>query len=129
MQDHVSEATLMSLENQAYALLSDRSVAMATPIVTKKFATNDNRLIYVTQCSIAESAVPKLRIQTFERIAGGVMETSYALYSDRRFERTDNPMIFTERKVKPELAPPVAISEAEAQQLLALIAHLATLEG
>ena len=129
MQDHVSEATLMSLENRAYALLSDRSVAMATPIVTKKFATNDNRLIYVTQCTVAESAVPNLRIQTFERVTGGVMERSYALYADRRFERTDNPMIFTERNVKSELAPPVAITENEAVQLLALVEHLATLEG
>jgi hypothetical protein len=100
---------------------------MSTPILTKKFATHDNRLIYVTQCGVAESAVPKLRVQIFERITGGVEETSYALYTDGRFERTDNPMLFTERQVKPDLAPPVTVDETETQSLIKLVAHLATL--
>jgi len=129
MTEYISEATLMNLQNLASSLLDDRSVAMATPILTRKFATHDNRLIYLTQCSIAESAVPNLRIQIFARVPGGVEENSYALYADGRFERTDNPMIFDQRHVKPELAPPSPVSENEAQGLIQLIQHLATIEG
>ena len=126
MQHEVSETTLMSLENLASMVLDDRSLAVATPITTKKYLTGDNRLVYLTRCTVAESAVPKLRIQIFERIHGGVRETSYALY--RRFEQTINLMIFSDRPGQEEMPTPTPVDESTAASLIEFIDRLTETE-
>ena len=124
MHHDISEATLMSLENLASSILDDRSMTMATPITTKKYLTGDNRLVYLTRCTVAESAVPNLRIQIFERIHGGVRETSYALFTDRRFEQTVNPMIFSDRPGPGEMPKPTPVDESTAESLIEFIGRL-----
>jgi hypothetical protein len=125
MQSTVTEATLSRLENTASALLSNDSVIMNTPIITKKYQTQDNRLVYLTECNIAEIAVPRLRVQILERVDGGVNETSYALYADQRFECTKNPMIFGDTSGPAETSTPTAVDEDTAEWLIQLIQSLA----
>jgi hypothetical protein len=124
MQYDVNEATLIQLENATNAILDDRSEAMATPITTKKYLTRDNRLVYLTKCTVAESAVPNLRIQIFERIHDGVRETSYALFADRRFEQTINLMLFSERPGPGEMPKPTPVDESTALSLIDFVGRL-----
>jgi hypothetical protein len=126
MPQPVTEATISTLENTVYALLADKRAGTSSPIVTSKYLTKDNRLVYITQCTVAESAVPAMRIQIFERVEGGVVEMSYALFADHRFECTRNPMIFGDKAAVAENAAPTVVEEPTAQWLLELVHSLPT---
>jgi hypothetical protein len=92
--------------------------------VTKKYLTNDNELVYLTRCDVAETAVPRVKVQVFKRVTGGVSELGYQLYSDHRFIKYTNDMIFGS---KPGVAADSGsndISEDEAQALLELVNSL-----
>lgn len=125
MNQPAVDATIMTIENNVRALLADKLQSPSTAIATKKYLTANNQLVYLTVCTVAESAIPSLRIQVYERVEGGVHERSYALFSDRRFEVTENPMIFGEPDPVDEIPKPV--DEGEAQALVALVGSLGEL--
>lgn len=119
-----SEATKNALENSVNWFLGDKLQDPATPIATKKYLTPDNLLVYLTHCNVAELSVPRIKVQVFERVKGGVKETGYQLYSDHRFERYRDHMIFgTQPGTGNEAAEEV--SEAEASGLVQLVNSLA----
>lgn len=122
MNEPATEATKTQLENNITALMADRFASLATAIATKKYLTPDNQLVHLTQCNVAETAVPRLRIQVFTRVEGGVHELSYAMFSDHRFEFSQNSMIFGQ--TPPADQAPQPVSEETAQGLLQLIGTL-----
>lgn len=126
MNEAATEATKTSIENSVSWYLSEKLQGVAMPIVTVKYLTNDNVLISLTLCSVAETNVPRIKVQVFTRVEGGVTETGYQLYSDHRFEKYITNMIFGSAPNQPGDSPATAVTEAEAQQLVALLGSLAT---
>lgn len=123
MKQPAADATKTALENAIYGLIDDVSAVPTTPITTKKYLTGDNRLVYLTLCSVTESSMPRVRVQVLSRVEGGVHETNFALFTDRRFEVSQNPMIFGSSATQ-TVEPAATVDEATAQQLLSLIGHL-----
>jgi len=124
MNELATEPTKTALENAVYVLLADRMATSTMPITTKKYLTNDNHLVYLTQCNVAESAIPRVRVQVLKRVDGGVHETSYALYADQRLELSENPMIFGETSQPRSDDTPKSVDEATAQALVDMIGQL-----
>lgn len=89
-----TEASKTTLENSVSWFLADKLQDASIPIVTKKYLTNDNVLVYLTKCNVAESSVPRVKVQVFERVDGGVRETGYQLYNDHSLKKYVNEMIF-----------------------------------
>jgi hypothetical protein len=93
--------------------------------VTKKYLTNDNELVYLTRCNVAEVSVPRVKVQVFERVHGGVRELGYQLYSDHRFVKYANEMIFGTQPGTAAGNQNEEVSEKEAAELLELVNSLA----
>jgi hypothetical protein len=120
-----TEATKNSIENSVNWFLSDKLQDPAVTIATKKFATNDNLLIYLTHCNVAETSVPRIKVQVFERIDRGVRETGYQIFADHRFVKFVNNMMFgTKPGVQPPNPEQAEVTEEDAAQLLNLVNSL-----
>jgi len=119
-----SDSTKTDLENAVYALLADRMAGSSMPITTKKYLTNDNNLVYLTQCNVAETAIPRVRVQVLKRVDGGVHETNYSLYVDQRLESTENPMIFGEAGQTRSDEAPKSVDDTTAKALIEMIGKL-----
>jgi hypothetical protein len=104
--------------------LADKLQDPATTIATKKYLTNKNELIYLTRCNVAEVAVPRIKVQVFERVERGVRETGYQLFGDHRFLKYNNDMIFGSTAATAAGEETEEVSELEAGQLLALVNSL-----
>jgi hypothetical protein len=116
-----SEATKTALENSVTWFLSDKLGDAAVPIVTKKFLTNANELVYLTLCNVAETSVPRIKVQHFERVNRGVREVGYQLFGDHRFTKYTNDMIFGANGGSADGSQTVDVSEAEAAQVVAMV--------
>jgi hypothetical protein len=94
--------------------------------VTKKYLTNENELVYLTRCNVAESSVPRVKVQVFERVSGGVREVGYQLYSDHRLVKYTNEMIFGTQAGTATGNQNEAVSEKEAAAVLELVNSLSS---
>jgi hypothetical protein len=118
-----TDQTKLAIENAVTWYLHEKLGGAGVSIATQKYLTNDNRLIYLTKCTVVEPAVPTIKIQVLERVDGGVHETGYQIYEDLRFEKYQTAMIFgTASGTADTSGQPV--SETEAQELIALLAAL-----
>ncbi len=120
-QSLATEATKTTIENSVSWFLADKVQDAHTPIVTKKFLTNDNVLVYLTQCTVAETNVPRYKVQIFNRVDGGVREIGYQLFGDRRLTQYVNEMIFGTQAGTAAGDETHNVTETEAKQVLALI--------
>ena len=120
-----TDATKTALENAVTWFLNEKLSSAGVTIATQKYLTHDNRLIYLTKCTVADAAVPRIKVQVLERVDGGVHEAGYQLYGDHRFEKYQTAMIFGTSSASPDTTGE-PVSEAEAQELLALIGALPT---
>ena len=121
-----TEATKATLENNVSWFLADKLTASSMPIVTNKYITNDNILIYITRCNVADASAPRIKVQILKRVAGGVHEASYQLFNDRRLTRTDNHMIFGAADATSSTdGSSVDVTEVEAQELIVTVNALA----
>jgi len=118
------EQTKTSLENSVSWFLQDKLQDASIPIATKKYLTNENQLIYITKCNVADSTVPRVKVQVFERVHGGVHESGYQLFSDHRFLRYDNDMIFGNNPGTAAGDKTTEVSEKEAGEVLAMVNSL-----
>lgn len=116
-----SEATKTTLENSVSWFLADKLQNASTPIATKKYLTNENVLVYLTRCNVAETSVPRVKVQVLHRVQGGVHEVGYQLFGDHRLEKYENDMIFGTAPGSASGDTSVAVTEREAQDLLALV--------
>jgi hypothetical protein len=116
-----TEPTKTAIENSVTYYLSDKITDASTPIAAKKFMTSDNQLIYLTICNVAESTVPRFKVQLLKRVEGGVHETGYQLFADHRFLKYDNDMIFGSAPSGSAGDKMEAVSEVEAEQVLTLV--------
>ena len=119
-----SEATKNSVEDTVNWFLADKLQDPVITIATKKYLTPDNVLVHLTHCNVAEISVPRIKVQVFNRVAGGVREESYQIFSDHRMTKSVNEMIFGKRA---EAAVDIAsqeVSEPEAGKLLELLNSL-----
>jgi hypothetical protein len=112
-----------TIENHVMACLSER-MGPGAAIVTNKYLTPTNEFVYLTHTSVSDNSLPTIKIQVFRRVEGGVRETGYSLYSDERFDRYDNAMIFGQAKAAGESLQAAPVSEAEAQDVLTLVQSL-----
>ena len=120
-----SEATKTALEDNAHWLLADKLNAASMPVVTNKYLTNNNLLVYVTLCSLPDASAPRVKVQVLQRVNGGVHETGYHLYSDHRFDKYENDMIFGQQPpTGADGSTSTTVSEQEAQLLLQLVGSL-----
>ncbi len=101
--------------------LADKLQDPVITIATKKFLTNANKLIYLTHCNVAETSVPRIKVQVFERVGGGVRETGYQIFSDHRMTKNVNEMIFG---TKPGTASGNLSEEVTEQDAAELIAEI-----
>lgn len=116
-----TEATKTALENSVSWFLSDKLADASTAIATKKYLTADNQLVYLTRMNAADSNVPRIKVQRYIRVDGGVRETGYQLYADHRLIKYVNDMIFG---AKPGTAPAAdqgEVGETEAAEILGLV--------
>jgi len=120
-----TEPTKTALENSVGWFLADKLQDASTPIATKKYLTNDNVLIYLTHTSVADSNVPRIKVQVFHRVDRGVREEAYQLFSDHRLVKYVNEMVFG---IQPGGTPAGTdmepVSEEEAAKLLELVNSL-----
>ena len=119
-----TEVSKNTIENTVNWFLADKLQDPATTIATKKFMTNDNLLIYLTHCNVAETAVPRIKVQVLRRVSGGVRETGYQIFSDHRFMKLVNEMIFGNKPGAVEVNQSEEVSEKEALELITLINSL-----
>jgi len=123
METPASEEVKTALENSVSWYLADKLHDATVSIAVKKYLTSNNLLVYITRCNVAETSVPRIKVQILQRVDGGIHESSYQLYSDHRLEKTQNDMIFgTEKSSDGSNNEPV--NDAEAQQLLELVNSL-----
>ncbi len=116
-----TEVTKTTLENSVTWFLADKLHDAATPIATKKYLTTENLLVYLTRCNVAESSVPRIKVQVFERVDGGVRETGYQLFSDHRLMKYVNEMIFGNAPGTATGNTNEAVEEQEAASLVELV--------
>jgi hypothetical protein len=121
-----SEATKTTLENSVSWFLADKLEDASTAIATKKYLTADNHLVYLTRCNVAESSVPKVKVQVFNRVSGGVKETGYQLFGDHRLTKYVNDMIFGSSPGAATGDKNAEVSEIEALEVLQLVNGLGT---
>lgn len=120
-QSPATEPTKTALENSVGWFLADKLQDASTPIATKKFLTSDNQLIYLTRCNVAETSVPRVKVQVFMRVDGGVHETGYQLFGDHRLAKYVNEMIFGTTPGTASGNQQEEVSENEAAKLLELV--------
>jgi len=118
-----TDETKTALENSVAWYLSEKLAAASAPIVSQKFLTNDNRLIYLTKCSIEESGVPRVKVQVLERVDGGVHERGFQLFGDHRLEKYESSMIFGTAPTAPDTTG-TPVLESEAKELINLLGTL-----
>ncbi len=123
-QSPATEATKNTIENTVNWFLSDKLEDPSTTIATKKFLTNQNLLVHITHCNVAEVTVPRIKVQVFERVDGGVKETGYQIFADHRMTKFVNAMIFGKRPGSPADKAEEAVTEDEATGLVTLINSL-----
>jgi hypothetical protein len=116
-----TEPTKTNLENSVSHFMADKFTDASTPIATKKFLTGDNKLIYLTVCNVAETTVPRFKVQVLQRVPGGVHETGYQLFTDHRFVKYVNDMLFGTAPGGAAGDKTEPVTELEAGQLLALV--------
>jgi hypothetical protein len=116
-----TEATKTSVENSVNWFLADKVQDASTPIAAKKYLTSTNQLVYLTKTSVSEPSVPKIKVQVLIRVAGGVLETGYQLFSDHRLTKYQNEMIFGTKPGAAVSDKPSDVTEDEAQELLKLV--------
>jgi len=116
-----TEQTKTALENSVTWFLSDKIQDARTPIATKKYLTNDNLLVYITHCNVADTSVPRVRVQVFKRVNRGVREEGYQLFGDHRFVKYVNEMIFGAAPGTADGNKNEPVSEKEAGELLTLV--------
>src|SRR5476651_1023152 len=119
-----TEVSKNTIENTVNWFLADKLQDPATTIATKKFMTNDNLLVYLTHCNVAETSVPRIKVQVLRRVSGGVRETGYQIFSDHRFIKLVNEMIFGNKPGAVEVNKSEEVSEKEALELMTLINSL-----
>jgi hypothetical protein len=119
-----TEPVKTALENSVTWFLSDKLQDAHTPIATKKFLTNDNLLIYITHCSVADASVPRVKVQVFRRVTRGVREEGYQLWADHRFNKYVNEMIFGASQGTPAGTEQTPVDGKEAAEVLALVNNL-----
>lgn len=120
-----TEVTKNAIENSVNWFLADKLQDPVITIATKKYSTNNNLLIYLTHCNVAETSVPRIKVQVFQRVDGGVREAGYQIFSDHRMSKFVNEMIFG--KNKPGATVPLQneeVTEKEAVELLTLVNSL-----
>jgi hypothetical protein len=116
-----TEQSKTALENSVTWFLSDKLQDASTPIATKKYLTNDNLLVYITHCNVADTSVPRVKVQVFKRVNRGVREEGYQLFSDHRFVKYVNEMIFGAAPGTADGNKSEPVSEKEAGEVLALV--------
>jgi hypothetical protein len=119
-----TEPTKTTLENSVSWFLADKLQDAATAIATKKYLTNKNELVYITRCNVAETSVPKVKVQVLVRVDGGVHETGYQLFGDHRLTKYENAMIFGTEPGPAKSGEAQEVSEAEAQEVVQLVNSL-----
>jgi hypothetical protein len=119
-----TEPTKTTLENSVSWFLADKLRDAATPIATKKYLTSQNELVYLTSCNVAETSVPRIKVQVFARVDGGVHETGYQLFSDHRLTKYVNEMIFGTAPGTATGNQQEEVSEKEATALVQLVNSL-----
>jgi hypothetical protein len=123
--DLATDASKTALENSVAWFLADKLQDASTPIATKKFLTNENRLVYLTKCTVASAGVPRIKVQVFDRVAGGVHESGYQLFADHRLVKYDNAMIFGNKPGEQAGGRENQdVTDAEAVQVIALVNSL-----
>ena len=123
-QSPATEPTKTALENSVSWFLQDKLQDASIPIATKKYLTNENKLIYLTRCNVADSSVPRVKVQVFERVQGGVHESGYQLFGDHRFMKYVNEMIFGNQPGTAAGDKSEEVSEKEAGEVLAMVNSL-----
>lgn len=119
-----SEATKNTIENSVNWYLADKLQDPVVTIATKKYLTSENLLIHITHCNVAEISVPRIKVQVFERVEGGVREKGYQIFSDHRMTKNLNEMIFG-TKAGTSLGDFTGeVTEQEGQELVALLSTL-----
>lgn len=113
--------TKTALENSITWMLGERLGVAPAPIVTSKYMTSNNLLVQLTSCAMPELSVPRLKVQVYQRVTGGVHETGYNLYGDHRLAKYENDMIFGSGKGGDDGSTTEPVTEEEAQQLLGLV--------
>jgi hypothetical protein len=121
-----NEAVKTALENSVAWYLSDKLTDASTPIATKKYLTPENLLVYLTRCNVAESSVPRVKVQLFQRIDGGVQETAYQLFGDHTFTKYQNEMVFGTSATGADGTTSTKVTQPEADHLLELLNGLQT---
>jgi hypothetical protein len=117
-----TEATKTTLENSVSWFLAEKLAGTTMPIVTNKYITGDNVLIYLTRCEVADISAPRIKVQILKRVDGGIYEANYQLFSDHKLTRTDNNMIFgAASQSGPADQSPIEVSETEAQALITTV--------
>jgi len=120
-QSSATEASKNTIENTVNWFLAEKLQDPVITIATIKFLTNENKLIYLTHCNVAETSVPRIKVQLFERVDGGVREIAYQIFADHRMTKHVNEMIFG---TKPGTAAgnlDEEVTEKEAEGLIAEI--------
>ncbi|HVQ44100.1 MAG TPA: hypothetical protein VMT30_04000 [Candidatus Saccharimonadia bacterium] len=123
-QSPASEATKNDIENTVNWYLADKLQDPVVTIATKKYLTNENRLVYLTHCNVAETAVPRIKVQVLERVEGGVQETGYQIFSDHRMTKYENAMIFGNQPGHAADRPDEDVTEQEAADLVKVLGLL-----
>ena len=126
MSPLATEDAKTQLENSVAWYLSDKLQDASTAIATTKFLTNDNLLVYLTRCNVAESSVPRVKVQVFRRVDGGVYETGYQLFGDHRFTKYVNEMIFGASAAGADGTKSEDVTQDEATTLMELMNSLQT---
>jgi hypothetical protein len=121
-----TEATKTELENSVGWFLADKLQDATVSIATKKYLTTDNQLVYLTRCNVAETSVPRIKVQRFVRVDGGVSETGYLLFGDHRFTKYQNDMIFGTSAGTNSGNKSEDVTQDEAAKVLALVNGLTT---
>ncbi len=120
-----TDQTKTALENSVGWILSEQLGSPNMPMATIKFMTQDNLLFFLTKCQVSDSSAPRIKVQIFSRVTGGVHESNYQLFMDHKFIRTDNDMIFgVTPSYSDATAAPVEVGEAEALHLLVQVNNL-----
>jgi hypothetical protein len=110
-----------TIENTVNWFLADKLQDPATTIATKKYLTNENKLVYLTHCNVAELSVPRIKVQLFDRVDGGVRELVYQIFSDHRMTKAVNEMIFGTQPGTASGNVSEEVSEKEAGELVLII--------
>lgn len=123
METPASDEIKTAVENSVTWYLADKLRDATVSIAIKKYLTSNNLLVYLTQCNVAATSVPRIKVQILQRVDGGIHESSYQLYGDHRLEKTQNDMLFgTEKASDGSLSE--TVTETEAKQLLDLVNSL-----